>query len=124
MKKTYKITFRAELSEEDVRAMQKYFYDTMNEGMDIHCLWGLEMEEVEVEGDETASKEVSFDQVLPVVMDWLSFLGDEECENIAQKFAIGMNEGKEPMDILIDLCGHYNLDVGEFEGICPELENM
>jgi hypothetical protein len=45
MKKTYKITFRAELSEEDVRAMNKYFFDTMNESMQIAPAWGLELEE-------------------------------------------------------------------------------
>ena len=49
MKKTYKITFRAELSEDDVRAMNKYFYDTMNESMQIEKVWGLEMEELDSE---------------------------------------------------------------------------
>ena len=47
--KTYQITFRAELSEEDCRAMQKYFYDTMSESMGISVVYGLEMEEVEDE---------------------------------------------------------------------------
>lgn len=45
MKKTYKITFMAELTEDDVRAMNKYFYDTMNESMEIDDVWGLELEE-------------------------------------------------------------------------------
>jgi hypothetical protein len=44
--KTYKITFNAELTEDDVRAMNKYFYDTMNESMGIYELWGLQLEEV------------------------------------------------------------------------------
>lgn len=46
MKKTYQITFKAELSEEDVRAMNKYFFDTMNESMEIDNVWGLELTEV------------------------------------------------------------------------------
>lgn len=46
MKKTYQITFKAELSEEDVRAMNKYFFDTMNESMEIENVWGLELTEI------------------------------------------------------------------------------
>lgn len=120
MKKTYKITFKAELSEDDLNAMQSCFYQAMNEAMEIEEVWGLEMEVVD--GGETDSKEVSFDEVLPVVMDWFSFIDD--ADNIAQTFAIGMSEGKEPMDILIDVCSDYRLDVDEFEGICPELEDL
>ena len=33
-KKWYTITFNAELTADDVRAMNKCFYDTMNEAMD------------------------------------------------------------------------------------------
>jgi hypothetical protein len=47
--KTYKITFKAELTEADVRAMNKCFYDTMNEAMDITEVWGLKLEKVEGE---------------------------------------------------------------------------
>jgi hypothetical protein len=43
MKKTYTITFKAELTEDDIRAMNKCFFDAMNEAMDIHELWGLEI---------------------------------------------------------------------------------
>ena len=51
---TYKITFEAELSEDDVRAMNKCFYDAMNESMGIEELWGLKLEKVEnVEYDRT-----------------------------------------------------------------------
>lgn len=121
MKKTYKITFKAELNEDDLNAMQSCFYQAMNEAMEIEEVWGLEIEEV-VDGDETDSKEVSFEEVLPVVMDWFSFIDD--ADNIAQTFAIGMNEGKEPIDILIGVCSDYGLDVDEFEGICPELEDL
>jgi hypothetical protein len=45
MKKTYQITFKAELTEDDVRAMKKCFFDAVNEGMDICDLWGLEIKE-------------------------------------------------------------------------------
>lgn len=45
MKKTYKITFKAELSEDDLNAMQSCFYQAMNESMDIYGLYGLELED-------------------------------------------------------------------------------
>ena len=45
MKKTYKITFMAELTEDDVRAMKGCFYQAMNESMEIDDVWGLEIEE-------------------------------------------------------------------------------
>lgn len=44
---TYKITFNAELSEDDVRAMNKCFYDAMNEAMGIVEIWGLNLDKVE-----------------------------------------------------------------------------
>ena len=47
MKKTYKITFMAELTEDDVKAMQGCFYQAMNESMEIDDVWGLEIEEDE-----------------------------------------------------------------------------
>lgn len=46
---TYKITFNAELSEDDLRAMNKCFYDAMNESMGIEAVWGLKLEKVEGE---------------------------------------------------------------------------
>ena len=51
MKKTYKITFMAELTEDDFRAMNKYFYDTMNDSMEINNVWDLEMKEID--GEDT-----------------------------------------------------------------------
>jgi hypothetical protein len=122
MKKTYKITFNAELSEEDVRAMKKYFYDTMNESMEISDVWGLELEAID--GDSEDGKEVSFDTILPIVNDWFVFIGEEDCENIAQMFAIGMSEGKDVYEIFEDVCSDYRLDAEEFEGICSELEDL
>ena len=56
MKKTYKITFYAELTEDDVKAMNGCFYQAMDESMDIYDLWGLELKEVsdeELEDEET-----------------------------------------------------------------------
>lgn len=49
---TYKITFNAELSEIDLRTMNKCFYDAMNEAMGIEEIWGLKLEKVEDEENE------------------------------------------------------------------------
>ena len=48
MKRVYKITFYAELNEDDVRAMNDCFYQAMNESMDIYGLYGLELEDTGV----------------------------------------------------------------------------
>ncbi len=45
MKKTYQITFKAELTEDDIKAMQGCFYQAMNEAMEIEDIWGLEIKE-------------------------------------------------------------------------------
>lgn len=45
MKKTYQITFKAELTEDDLNAMQSCFYQAMNESMEISEVWGLEIKE-------------------------------------------------------------------------------
>jgi hypothetical protein len=45
MKKTYQITFKAELTEDDLNAMQSCFYQAMNESMEIEDVWGLEIKE-------------------------------------------------------------------------------
>jgi hypothetical protein len=45
MKKTYTITFKAELTEDDLKAMQGCFYQAMNESMEISEVWGLEIKE-------------------------------------------------------------------------------
>ena len=50
-KKTYQITFKADLTEDDVRAMNKCFYDAMNEAMSISEIWGLKLEEVKEEDE-------------------------------------------------------------------------
>ena len=51
MKKTYKITFYAELDEEDVRAMNGCFYQAMNESMEIEEVYGLEIEQAGTDDD-------------------------------------------------------------------------
>lgn len=50
-KKTYQITFMADLTEDDVRAMKKCFYDAMSEAMKIGPCWELQLEEVRFEGE-------------------------------------------------------------------------
>lgn len=47
MKTTYQITFKADLSEDDVRAMKKCFYDAMLESMEISPVWDLKLEPAE-----------------------------------------------------------------------------
>lgn len=59
-KKTYRITFMADLTEDDVRAMNKCFYDAMSDAMEIGPCWGLKLEEQKFEGEpnpEAESKE-------------------------------------------------------------------
>ena len=43
--KTYTITFKANLTEDDVKAMKGCFYQAMNESMEIDDVWGLTLEE-------------------------------------------------------------------------------
>lgn len=43
--KWYRISFSAKLSPDDIRAMKKYFFDTMNESMEIYDLAELKIEE-------------------------------------------------------------------------------
>lgn len=50
-KKTYQITFMADLTEDEVRAMKKCFYDAMLESMQISPVWSLKLEEQKFEGE-------------------------------------------------------------------------
>jgi hypothetical protein len=70
------------------------------------------------------TENIGFDKVLPIVKDWFTYLGDEDCENIAQAFAIGMEDGKDCFEILNSLAKDYSFEVAEFEGICPEIEKL
>ena len=57
-KKTYKITFMADLTEDDVRAMKKCFYDAMLESMEISPVWNLKLEEVNSDPEEPESTDL------------------------------------------------------------------
>lgn len=55
-KKWYTVTFSAEMTEDDVRAMKKCFYDAMREAMEISPCANLKIEEeckCPLGGDET-----------------------------------------------------------------------
>ena len=54
-KKTYRITFMADLTEDDVRAMKKCFYDAMQEAMEIGPCWELQLEEIKNEPEPEAT---------------------------------------------------------------------
>ncbi len=56
-KKTYQIAFKAELTEDDVRAMKKCFYDAMLEAMEISPVWDLKLEPVEDPDSEVPTQE-------------------------------------------------------------------
>ena len=58
-KKTYRITFMADLTEDDVRAMKKCFYDAMLESMQISPVWNLKLEETRE--DEEDEEEIEID---------------------------------------------------------------
>ena len=60
-KKTYRITFMADLTEDDVRAMKKCFYDAMLESMEISPVWNLKLEEIK---DEPEPNPEATDMVL------------------------------------------------------------
>ena len=51
-KKTYRISFMARLTEDDVRAMRKCFYDAMEEAMQISPCAALEIELEDDHDDE------------------------------------------------------------------------
>lgn len=44
-KKWYTVTFSAEMSEDDIRAMKKCFYDAMEEAMEIGLCANLKIKE-------------------------------------------------------------------------------
>lgn len=45
MEKWYTVTFEAKMTEEDVHSMRKYFYETMEQDMDIKGCTNLDIEE-------------------------------------------------------------------------------
>ena len=44
-KKPYTITFKANLTEADLRALNKYFYEAMDEALCINDVWDLDIVE-------------------------------------------------------------------------------
>lgn len=56
VKKTYQITFKAELTEDDLKAMKGCFYQAINESMEISEVWGLEIKEDEIPDIKEAQK--------------------------------------------------------------------
>lgn len=68
-KKTYQITFKADLTEDDVRAMKKCFYDAMLESMQISPVWNLKLEPAEDPDAEDFKPE--FKEYIPDLEDLL-----------------------------------------------------
>lgn len=62
-KKTYQITFMADLNEDDVRAMKKCFYDAMLESMQISPVWNLKLEEVNLNSCDTNPEDTEDEDV-------------------------------------------------------------
>lgn len=54
MKKWYKVTFYAEMTDEDVKAMKGSFFAAMSDAMEISNCEGLEIEEDTVESNDTS----------------------------------------------------------------------
>ena len=74
---------------------------------------------------EEDKSSVSFDAILPIVEEWFGFaFSDDDCENIAQEFAMGMNKGTSKFTILGKVCRQYGISQAEFEGICIDLEEL
>lgn len=68
-KKCYQITFKAELTEDDVRAMKKCFYDAMLEAMEITPVWDLKLEPTE--DPEAEDFKPEFKEYIPDLEDLL-----------------------------------------------------
>jgi hypothetical protein len=108
MKKTYTITFKAELTEDDLNAMQSCFYQAMNEAMEIEDVWGLEIEEDEIPDIEEAKK---YTMHIDDVEDGLY-----ACETIG--------EVRDFLDNIPNKFGEWDVDVvGEGEDAYYEVTN-
>ena len=84
-KKWYKITFNAELTEDDVRAMKKCFYDIMNEAMDIYDLADLELKQNDDDYEITFWAKLTTDDVKAMNSCFFSAMWEEmwiECYNL------------------------------------------
>ena len=68
-KKCYQITFKAELTENDVSAMKKCFYDAMLEAMEISPVWDFKLEPIEESVPEDLQPE--YEEYVPDLEDLL-----------------------------------------------------
>ncbi len=77
MKTTYQITFKADLTEADVRAMKKCFYDAMLESMEISPVWDLKLEPAE-DPDQPKPEEYkpTLEELLLIPMDHVQKIKD------------------------------------------------
>ena len=134
MKKTYKITFMAELTEDDVKAMNGCFYQAMNESMEIDDIWGLEIEE-----DKDFDEEPD-DNSIEDLHKYTMHIDDIEdglyaCETISEVRAfldnIPRKFGEWYVDIVLDKEGvgyyevtneYYDYNTGELQTATYDLE--
>lgn len=69
--KIYEVTFKAEMTLDDVRAMKKCFADAMNEAMLIPDVWDVDIHELnDKTGDELTNK----------LIDYANTAIDDRCE--------------------------------------------
>lgn len=114
MKKTYTITFKAELTEDDVKAMNGCFYQAMNESMEISEVWGLEIREADndFEGRPPEIKEAQ--KYTPHIDDVID--GLMACETI--------DEVEDYLDTIPRKFGEWWVDtIGEGEDAYYEVTN-
>lgn len=83
--KWYKITFNAKLDASDIRAMNKCFYDTMNEAMDIYDLADLELRQNDDDYEITFSAKLTNSDLHAMNNCFFSAMWEEmgiECNNL------------------------------------------
>lgn len=119
-KKTYRITFMADLTEDDVRAMNKCFYDAMQEAMEIGPCWELQLEEIKNEPEPEATDlpawnfkkyEPSLEELLMMPMRHIQNVKDclEACTSKADVFKV--------MKLVPSMFGHFDVNFDdEYEG--------
>ena len=130
MKKTYKITFMAELTEDDVRAMNGCFYQAMNESMEIDDVWGLEIEEDSSDNTPDIKDAQKYTMHIDDIEDGLY-----ACETISEVRAfldnIPRKFGEWYVDIVLDKEGvgyyevtneYYDYNTGELQTATYDLE--
>lgn len=67
----------------------------------------------------------NYNKIYQIVDEWFGYhVSEEDCENIAQRFAIGFSKGQNCYSIFEGICKDYSFYKDEFEGICAELENI